>query len=209
MPDPHPLAPLLAPRSVAIFGASNDPGRISGRALRYFLDAGYRGALYPITPNRPLVQGLPAYPDLGAVPGPVEFALIAVPAALATAALEASIAKGVRAVVMFTAGFAETGAEGAAMQQRLAEMARAGGLRLCGPNCLGLFNLRTGHTPTFGSYLEEGPERPGPLGMVTQSGAFGTHLLALATRRGIQVGVWMSSGNEADVAVADGISFMA
>jgi acetate---CoA ligase (ADP-forming) len=209
MPDCHPLTPLLAPRSVAIFGASNDPGRISGRALRYFLEAGYSGALYPINPNREVVQGVPAYPDLGAVPGPVEFALVAVPASLATAALEASIAKGVRAVVMFTAGFAETGAEGAAMQERLAELARQGGVRLCGPNCLGLFNLRTGHTPTFGSYLEEGPERPGPLGMVTQSGAFGTHLLALAKRRGILTGLWISTGNEADIQVADGISFLA
>jgi acetate---CoA ligase (ADP-forming) len=209
MTDPHPLTPLLAPRSVAIFGASNDPERISGRPLRYFLEAGYRGAIYPINPNRDRVQGLPAYPDLDAVPGPVEFALIAVPAALATAALEASIGKGVRAVVMFTAGFAETGAEGAAMQQRLAAIARAGRVRLCGPNCLGLFNLRTGHTPTFGSYLEEGPQHPGPLGMVTQSGAFGTHLLALAKRRGILSGVWISTGNEADIQVADGISFLA
>jgi acetate---CoA ligase (ADP-forming) len=209
MTDPHPLTPLLAPRSVAIFGASNDPERISGRPLRYFLEAGYRGALYPINPNRDRVQGLPAYSDLDAVPGPVEFALIAVPAALATAALEAAIAKGVRAVLMFTAGFAETGAEGATMQQRLAEIARAGGVRLCGPNCLGLFNLRTGHTPTFGSYLEEGPQRPGPLGMVTQSGAFGTHLLALAKRRGLLSGLWVSTGNEADIQVADGISFLA
>jgi acetate---CoA ligase (ADP-forming) len=72
-----------------------------------------------------------------------------------------------------------------------------------------VFNLRTGHTPTFGSYLEEGPERPGPLGMVTQSGAFGTHLLALAKRRGILSGVWISTGNEADIQVADGISFLA
>jgi len=209
MADPHPLAALLAPRSVAIFGASNDPERISGRPLRYFLEAGYSGVLYPINPNRATVQGVPAYPDLASVPGPVDFALIAVPAALATGALEASIDKGVQAVVMFTAGYAETGEEGRKAQERIAELARRGGVRLCGPNCLGLFNLRTGHTPTFGSYLEEGPERPGPLGMVTQSGAFGTHLLALAKRRGILSGVWISTGNEADIQVADGISFLA
>ena len=209
MTDPHPLAPLLAPRSVAIFGASNDPERISGRPLRYFLEAGYSGALYPINPNREVVQGVPAYPNLASVPGPVEFALIAVPAALATEALQASINKGVRAVVMFTAGYAETGEEGRGAQERIAELARRGGVRLCGPNCLGLFNLRTGHTPTFGSYLEEGPERPGPLGMVTQSGAFGTHLLALAKRRSLLSGIWISTGNEADIQVADGISFLA
>jgi acyl-CoA synthetase (NDP forming) len=209
MNEAHPLAPLLAPRSVAIFGASNDPDRISGRPLRYYKEAGYRGALYPINPNRAIVQGIRAYPDLASVPGPVEFALIAVPVPHAIAALEAAIAKGVRAAVVFTAGFAETGAAGRALQDRLAAIARAGGIRLCGPNCLGLFNLRVGHTATFGSYLEAGPQRPGPLGMVTQSGAFGTHLLALARRRGIGVGIWISTGNEADIQVADGISFLA
>jgi len=205
----HPLTPLLAPRSVAIFGASNDPTRISGRSLRYYREAGYRGALYPINPTRDTVQGLPAFPDLAAVPGAVDFAVIAVPANLAIEAMEACVVKGVRAVVMFTAGFAEIGAEGRAMQQRITEIARRSGIRLCGPNCLGLFNMRTGHTPTFSSFLEEGPTPAGPLGMVTQSGAFGTHLLALAARRGIQVGVWLSTGNEADVSVADGISFLA
>jgi acetate---CoA ligase (ADP-forming) len=110
---------------------------------------------------------------------------------------------------MFTAGFAEIGEEGRAAQERLAAIAQRGGVRLCGPNCLGLFNLRIGHTPTFGSYLEKGPERPGPLGMVTQSSAFGTHLSALAKRRGIQTGIWISTGNEADIQVADGISFLA
>ena len=209
MPAPHPLTPLLAPSSVAIFGASNDPTRISGRSLRYYREAGYKGALYPINPTRDTVQGLQAYPDIAAVPGPVECAVIAVPANLAVEAMEACVAKGVKAVVMFTAGFAEIGAEGRAMQTRITQIARDSGIRLCGPNCLGLFNMRIGHTPTFSSFLEEGPTPAGPLGMVTQSGAFGTHLLALTARRGISVGVWLSTGNEADVSVADGISFLA
>ncbi|HLY46960.1 MAG TPA: acetate--CoA ligase family protein [Stellaceae bacterium] len=209
MTAPHPLTPLLAPNSVAIFGASNDPTRISGRSLRYYREAGYRGALYPINPTRDTVQGIAAYPELGEVPGPVEFAIIAVPANLATEAMEACVRKGVKAVVMFTAGFAEIGAEGRAMQEHITQIASDSGIRLCGPNCLGLFNMRTGHTPTFSSFLEEGPTPAGPLGMVTQSGAFGTHLLALTARRGIAVGMWLSTGNEADVAVADGISFMA
>ena len=209
MTAPHPLTPLLAPASVAIFGASNDPTRISGRSLRYYREAGYQGALYPINPTRDTVQGLKAYPDIAGVPGPVECAVIAVPANLAIESMEACVAKGVRAVVMFTAGFAEIGAEGRAMQTRITEIAHDGGIRLCGPNCLGLFNMRIGHTPTFSSFLEEGPTPAGPLGMVTQSGAFGTHLLALTARRGIAVGVWLSTGNEADVSVADGISFLA
>jgi acyl-CoA synthetase (NDP forming) len=209
MTAPHPLAPLLAPGSVAIFGASNDPTRISGRSLRYFREAGFKGGLYPINPTRDTVQGLPAFPDIAGVPGPVECAVIAVPANLAVESMAACVAKGVKAVVMFTAGFAEIGDEGRRMQQRITQIARDGGIRLCGPNCLGLFNMRIGHTPTFSSFLEEGPTPAGPLGMVTQSGAFGTHLLALTARRGIQVGVWLSTGNEADVSVADGISFLA
>src|SRR5258708_2446429 len=205
----HPLTPLLAPNSVATFGASNDPTRISGRSLRYYREAGYQGGLYPINPTRDTVQGLTAYPDLASVPGAVECAVIAVPANLAVEAMESCVVKAVKGVVMSTAGFAEIGPEGRAMQERITQIARDSGIRLCGPNCLGLFNMRTGHTATFSSFLEEGPTPAGPLGMVTQSGAFGTHLLALAARRGIQVGVWMSTGNEADVAVADGISFMA
>src|SRR6185312_3732918 len=205
----HPLMPLLAPRSVAIFGASNDPTRISGRSLRYFREAGYQGGLYPINPTRDTVQGLRAFPDLASVPGEVDFGLIAVPANLAVEAMEACVAKGVKGVVMFTAGFAEIGEEGRRLQERITQIATDSGIRLCGPNCLGLFNMRIGHTPTFSSFLEEGPTPAGPLGMITQSGAFGTHLLALTARRGISVGVWMSTGNEADVAVADGISFLA
>jgi acyl-CoA synthetase (NDP forming) len=209
MTAPHPLTPLLAPRSVAIFGASNDPTRISGRSLRYYREAGYQGAIYPINPTRDTVQGLKAYPNLASVDGPVDCAVIAVPANLALEAMEACVAKGVRGVVMFTAGFAEIGAEGRVLQEKITGVARDNNIRLCGPNCLGLFNMRIGHTPTFSSFLEEGPTPAGALGMITQSGAFGTHLLALTARRGIQVGVWMSTGNEADVAVADGISFLA
>src|SRR4051794_16889270 len=149
MSAPHPLTPLLAPGSVAIFGASNDPTRISGRSLRYYREAGYKGGLYPINPTRDMVQGLPAFPDLVSVPGPVECAIIAVPANLAVESMEACAAKGVKAVVMFTAGFAEIGAEGRDMQERITGIARQSSIRLCGPNCLGLFNMRTGHTPTF------------------------------------------------------------
>src|SRR5260370_25427990 len=203
------LSALLAPASVAIFGASNDPTRISGRSLRYYREAGYQGALYPINPTRDSVQGLAAYPEMAAVTGPVECAVIAVPANLAIEAMESCVTKGVKAVIMFTAGFAEIGPEGRAMQPRITEIAQDGGIRLCGPNCLGLFNMRLGHTPTFSSFLEEGPTPAGPLGMVTQSGAFGTHLLALTARRGISGGAWLSAGHEADVSVPRGISFMA
>src|SRR5438046_10391661 len=128
MPAPHPLTPLLAPGSVAFFGPSNDPTRISGRSLRYYREAGYKGGLYPINPTRDTVQGLPAFPDLASVPGSVECAIIAVPANLAVESMEACAAKGVKAVVMFTAGFAAIGAEGRAMQERITQLARDRGI---------------------------------------------------------------------------------
>ena len=210
MTDAHPLAPLLAPRSVAIFGASNDPTRISGRSLRYFREAGYQGGLYPINPTRDTVQGLPAFPDLASVPGRGRFR--------PDRGAGQSRGRG-------DGGLRRQGRARRRHVHRRLRRDRRGrprccrngsprspidsGIRLCGPNCLGLFNMRIGHTPTFSSFLEEGPPQSGPLGMITQSGAFGTHLLALTARRGISVGVWMSTGNEAEVAVADGISFLA
>src|SRR5436853_6938363 len=149
----HPLTPLLAPNSVAIFGASNDPTGIGGRSLRYYREAGFKGGLYPINPTRDTVQGLTAYPDLASVPGAVECAVIAVPANLAIESMEACVAKSVKGVVMFTAGFAEIGPEGRAMQERITHIAHDSGIRPCGPKCLGLFTMLTGHTPTFGSVL--------------------------------------------------------
>ena len=210
MTAPHPLTPLLAPRSVAIFGASNDPTRISGRSLRYFREAGYQGGLYPINPTRDTVQGLRAYPDLASVPGEVDFA--------ADRGAGQSRGRGdgglrrqgrARRSSCSPPASPRSAPRAGRMQERITQIAVDSGIRLCGPNCLGLFNMRIGHTPTFSSFLEEGPTPSGPLGMVTQSGAFGTHLLALTARRGISVGVWLSTGNEAEVSVADGISFLA
>ena len=197
------LRKLLAPRSVAVVGASSDPGRIGGRPIAYTLRAGFEGALYPVNPSRETVQGLRAYPDLLSIPGEVEFALLAVPAAALEGALEACAAKGVGAAVVFTAGFAELGPEGAARQARLVERARAAGIRLLGPNCLGLYNAALGHCPTFTSFLQDGPPPPGRVGLITQSGAFGTHLLNMARARRIGVSLWASTGNEADVTLAE------
>ncbi len=110
--------------------------------------------LSTINPTRDTVQGLRAFPDLASVPGEVDFGLIAVPANLAIEAMEACVAKGVRGVVMFTAGFAEIGAEGRALQETITKIAQDNGIRLCGPNCLGLFNMRLGHTADLHAFLE-------------------------------------------------------
>ena len=206
---PADLSALLAPRSVAIVGASNDPTRIGGRPVHYYRQAGFAGALYPVNPNRDEVQGYKAYPDVASIPQAIDFALLAVPAERLIPSLEACADKGAKAAVIFTAGFAEIGEEGARRQEEIVAFARERGMRLLGPNCLGLFHARHGHCPTFSSALEGGLAEPGRVGFITQSGAYGTHLLVMARERRIGVNYWISTGNEADIGVADCLDFLA
>src|SRR5437660_12192860 len=109
--------------------------------------------------------------------------------------MESVVTNGVKGDVKFAPGLTEIGPEVRAMQERITQIARNSGIRLCGPNCLGRFKMRTGHTATFSSFLEEGPTQAGPLGTVTEPGACGTRLQAVAARRGIQVGGPLASGN--------------
>jgi acyl-CoA synthetase (NDP forming) len=202
------LTTLFAPRSVAVIGASSDATRIGGRPISYYLQAGFTGALYPVNPKYPEIQGIKAYPSLEAIPGEVEFALLAVSAEQIPAALTACGERGIKAVLIFSAGFAEIGGEGPAKQAELLAIARRYGIRVIGPNCLGLFNAVTGHAPTFTSGLQGGLPKAGRIGLITQSGAYGSHLLSLAKARRLGVGMWISTGNEADVSVADCLAYM-
>ena len=203
------LDALFNPRSVAVIGASEDPTRIGGRALRYLRESGFRGEIRPVNPRRDRVQGLPAWPDIAAVPGAVDVAIVAVPAESAVETVEACAARGVRAAVVFTSGFAETDAGGAARQRRMGEIARASGMRVLGPNCLGVYHAATGFFATFTTTLDIHRPRPGPVAIVSQSGAYGSHLGLLARRRRIDVGLWVTTGNECDVTVAECIAWMA
>ena len=117
------LTALLKPRSVAIIGASDDPGRIGGRPLRYLIEHGYAGEIYPVNPGRDSVQGLPSFANVSAIPGPVDLAVVAISADKAVAGLEECAAKGVNAAVVFSAGFAETGDAGRRLQSRLTDIA--------------------------------------------------------------------------------------
>ena len=203
------LDALFNPRSVAIVGASEDPTRIGGRPLRHLREFGFRGEIRPVNPRRDRVQGLPAWPEIAAVPGAVDVAIVAVPAESAVETVEACAARGVRAAVVFTSGFAETDADGAARQRRMSEIARASGMRILGPNCLGVYNAATGYYATFTTTLDIHPPRPGPVAIVSQSGAYGSHLGLLARRRRIDVGLWVTTGNECDVTVSECIAWMA
>ncbi|MGG5823025.1 acetate--CoA ligase family protein [Falsiroseomonas sp. HW251] len=204
----HALDPLLRPRSLAIVGASDDPTRIGGRPIANMLKFGFAGRLLPVNPNRATVQGLPAFPDIPSLPETPDAAIIAIPGEAAIAAAAALGARGCRAAIVYTAGFAETGEAGAALQDRLVAAARQGGMRIVGPNCLGLFNGGLGYFPIFTASLERG-WKPGKLGIASQSGAYGTHLFAAARARGIGTAVLTTTGNEADLQVADFIEWMA
>lgn len=197
------LDALLRPTSIAILGASDDPTRIGGRPIAYMRARNFPGSIHPVNPNRRTVQGLPAFPSLDAVPGTVEAAIIAVPKEAALDAVRACVRKGVGAAIVFTAGFGETGEEGAALERALVAEARAGGLRLLGPNCLGLFDATRGYFPIFSSSFENGWPLPGRVAIASQSGAFGTHLFALFRDRRVGTPKLVTTGNEADVSVSE------
>ncbi|MFE3598656.1 acetate--CoA ligase family protein [Streptomyces sp. NPDC059142] len=208
-PVPTGFEQAFRPRSVAVIGASDDPERISGRALHYLLRAGYRGAVHPVNHKRSTVQGLPAYPSLDAVPGVPDMALICLPSRLLKQAVTDCVAKGVGAAVIYAAGFAETGEEGQALQEELADIARRGNLRLFGPNCLGLLHAASGFVGTFSSAFDEAIPTGGSVAVVSQSGAYGGHLAYLCRRRNVDIGYWVSTGNEAGTDVAECIHWLA
>jgi len=200
---------LIAPRSVAVIGASDDVTRIGGRPIAAMLRAGYAGRILPVNPGRETVQGLPCYASVADLPETPDAALIAVPAKLVPETIAALGRKGCRAATLFSAGFAEVGAEGEAAQRVLVDLARSHGIRLLGPNTLGVYNVDIGYYGTFSSSLDTGFPKPGNIGIASQSGAFGAHLGALARDRGLGCSVLITTGNEADITVAEAIGWMA
>ncbi|MCY4123460.1 MAG: acetate--CoA ligase family protein [Acidobacteria bacterium] len=208
-PPSESLDALLRPASVAVIGASNDPTRIGGRPIRYLRAAGYAGRVYPVNPRHTDVQGLAAFPHISDVPEAVDLAIVAVPAPSVVDTIEACAARGVQVAVIYSAGFAEMGAEGRRQQRRLRETAAETGLRIVGPNCLGVYNSETGFFATFSTTLEDGFPAPGGVALVSQSGAYGSHLSLLARKRNIDIRYWVTTGNEADVSVSEVLGWLA
>lgn len=201
----RPVADLLfRPRSVVVYGASSDPDKLSGRPLDYLKKFGYRGHVYAINPRRTEVQGVPAYGDLAEVPGPVDLAVIVVPAESVEAAVERCAEAGVGAAIIFASGFAEVGGVGREAQDRLVASARRGGMRLIGPNCLGAFSAGDRAFATFSTAFDTDGERPeSPIALVSQSGAVGTFTYSAMTAFGLGVRYFANTGNQADVTVIE------
>ncbi len=204
------LQAMLDPASVAIIGASDDPARIGGRPLRYMRDGGFAGAIYPVNPNRSKVQGIKTFASIVDVPEAVDCAIIAVPAKIVAATLKDCAARGVKSVIVFSAGFAETATiEGEEMQAQLCDIAMRTGMRILGPNCLGVLSFKSRFFATFSSTGDGGYGEPGPLAIISQSGAYGTHLYAVARSWGLGVSQVITTGNECDITVAECIGWAA
>lgn len=191
---------MLDPGSIAVVGASDDPSRIGGRVVQY-LKRHYRGRVLPVNPRRRLVQDLPAAGRLTDLDVRPELAIVAVAAPEVVATVRECAGLGVAGAVVFSGGFAEAGPEGARWQAELAHLASQG-IRICGPNCLGFINVHRGVVATFVDAADAHLE-PGPVAIVSQSGALGAHLFKSAQRGGIPTGYLVSTGNEVDVSVAD------
>jgi len=200
------LANFLAPRSIAVIGASEGVEKIGGRIMNNLLRHGYAGRLYPINRGRTEVYGLPAYPDLAAAPGPVELAMIAIPAESVPQAIEECAAARIRNVVVTSSGFADAGEAGAALQDRVVARARAAGIRIAGPNTQGFYNVPAGIAATFspGVNIEPGPKgKRKRIGVVAQSGGLGFSLYNRGQLGGLDFSAIVAVGNQGDLELVD------
>jgi acetate---CoA ligase (ADP-forming) len=199
------LRPFFCPRSVVVVGASRSPLSIGHRVVEALRANNFHGPIYPVNPHAAAICSLRAYPSVRALPDNVELAVVVVPRDAALAVVDECAERGVRALVVISAGFAETGAEGRALQQTLVEKVRGYGMRMVGPNCLGLMNtdpsvrLNASFAPLF--------PPPGGVAMSSQSGALGIAILALARERRLGVSTFISVGNKADVSGNDLLQF--
>ncbi|MDP7392699.1 MAG: CoA-binding protein, partial [Alphaproteobacteria bacterium] len=200
---------LFRPNSVAVMGASSDEKKIGGRPIFYLKRYNFEGDIYPINPNYDEIQGIKAYKSLSDVPGDVELALIALPSVLVEDAVRACADKGVKATVIFSSGYAETGDDGAEAQARLLQIGRDAGMRIMGPNCMGLAGFDARMIMTFGFSMETMSPKLGPIGIVSQSGAYGAVAYYEARDRQLGVSLWATTGNEGDIGLSEILTYYA
>jgi acetate---CoA ligase (ADP-forming) len=196
---------LLAPRSVAVIGASRQAGSIGAAVVHNLISNGYHGLVYPVNLAATEIEGMRAFPSVLAVPGDVEMAVVTVPAAVVTSVARECAEKGVRALVVISAGFAEAGPEGAAIQRDLLEICRQAGMRLVGPNCMGVINTAS-EVSLDATFAPDRPI-PGRIGFLSQSGGLGLAVMAHAQALGSGLSSFVSVGNKADLSGNDFIQY--
>ena len=198
---------FFRPRSVAVVGASRHRGTIGGEVFHNLVSYGFRGAAFPVNPAAPVVQDEIAYPSVEDIPGPVDLAVVVVPAESVPGVVQACGRKRVRALVVLSAGFAETGPEGRAKQQALVDTARAAGMRLIGPNCMGVLN--TDPEVRLNATFAPAPPPQGRTAFMSQSGALGLAIMDYAGSLGVGLSTFASVGNKADISGNDLIRYWA
>ncbi len=203
MSDNNLARAMFVPRAVALIGASDDLSKNASRPQRYLVDHGYAGQVFPINPGREKVQGVKAYPSVRDVPDGIDHAYIMVPAPAMIEVVKDCCAKGIRVATIFSDGFAETGAVGQALQEEIVNIAAKGGLRLLGPNSMGVINTHAGLALSVNAVLELGKLPAGNIGLISQSGTILGTLLSRGAARGIGFSKLVSLGNESDLSVAE------
>lgn len=195
------LSRLLHPASIALVGASPDASKLAGRPLVYLKQYGYQGRIYSVNPKHKQIHGLPCVASVEDLPQGVDLALILLPAKGVADALEQCGRRGVASAISIAGGFAEAGKVDE--QQRLTDICKRHGIRLVGPNCVGVLQPAEGVTATFSSELRNRIPRPGRIALLTQSGALGNSLLQSFNDLDIGLAYWVSTGNEADVGLLE------
>ena len=198
------VSALLEPRSIAVIGASDQPGNLGGTAVRFLQRFGYPGAVWPVNPRRQTVAGLPCFPKPRDLPGAADLAILAVPAEAITAVVQECAGAGIFHGIVWAGGFAEVGGAGIDRQRALVETCRETGFKLCGPNCIGVINTRLPMTATFASSLLDAEKMlQGNISMVGQSGGMGIVCQGLAQLAGFGFRYVISTGNEAVLTTSD------
>jgi acyl-CoA synthetase (NDP forming) len=200
------LTPLFAPASVAILGASRNPAKLGHRLLQNVKDGGYGGALHAVNPSGEPILGCATVPSIAALPPGLDLALVSLPAPAVPAAITALAARGVRAAVILSSGFGEVDEGGRAAQAALLATARRAGMRLVGPNCMGVYSAPASLN---GTYFWDLPRAPGGISIVSQSGAYGGLIFRHLGGRGLGVARFVSIGNQADVEIAEVLDWLA
>lgn len=205
------LEPLLNPRSIAMIGASGNPGRIGGMPLELLTRFGFEGGIYPVNPKYQEVFGLRCWPEIEAVPEPVDLAVLAIAAAEVTPMLRRCHAKGIPAAIVYAAGFAEAGGEGARLQAELEAFVAESGMAVAGPNCMGFANLNTQAHTAFASVFKTAPAQDGPgsVSLLTQSGNVCAAVYAIARRVGLPFSHFINTGNEACLDFSQYLEYLA
>ena len=198
------LNAIFNPRSIAVIGASDTFGKWGHWMMDRPMKTGYQGVIYPINPTKKDILGLKAYPNVAAVPGDIDLAVITTPTATVPGVLKECIAKGIKGAVVISAGFAETGKKGRELEQEMMAVARSGDIRLVGPNCMGIFSASGRLSLCF-------PVEPkaGSISFVSQSGTFGVSIAVVAAAQGYGLSKFVSIGNQADLGMADYVEYLA